>query len=122
MRAGVTVTATEVRVRVSFDGEDDLRGKVTVKLLDAAGAVVGQAEPDTQGGCSFPRPKPGAYRVVAEDDGFGHRAERAFEVKGGAEETVAAEPDRPRGLMVAVGLGVVAALTLVGYWAAGRKK
>jgi hypothetical protein len=121
IRASVTVTSDTVQVQVAFDGEDDLRGKVTVKLLDAEGAVVGQAEPDRQGHCSFPRPQPGRYRIIAQDDGFGHRVERSFDVKQG-EETVSAEPNRSRGVMVMIGLGLIGALTLVAYWLAGRKK
>jgi hypothetical protein len=83
--------------------------------------VIGEAKPDKDGVCVFPRPASGRYRVVAADE-FGHRAERPFEVKGDTETTVSAPPDRSRGLMIAVGLGVIAVLTLAGYWWTGRKK
>jgi hypothetical protein len=122
MTVRVTVTADAVVAKVSFDGDDDLRGTVTVKLLDDSGAVIGKAEPGKDGTCTFPRPKPGRYKVLAEDDGFGHRDERPFEVKDGQETTTAAPPDQSRGLTVAVGLGAIGVLTLLGYWLAGRKK
>lgn len=121
MKAVVAVTADAVRVTVTYDSDDDHGGPVTVKLLDDQKRVVGEAKPDKDGVCTFPRPAAGRYRVVAADE-FGHRATRDVEVKGDTETTVSAPPDRSRGLMIAVGLGVIAVLTLAGYWIAGRKK
>jgi hypothetical protein len=122
MKTVVTVTETEIQVRVSFDGDDDLRGTVTVRLEEAeTKAVLGKAEPDKTGLCSFPRPKPGQYRIVA-DDGFGHHSERPFDVTDGSETTVSQDADRPRGAMIAIGLGAIGVLTLVGYWFTSRKK
>ncbi len=121
MKVVVAVTADAVRVTVSYDSDDDHGGPVTVKLLDGQKRVIGEAKPDKDGFCVFPRPAPGHYRVVAADE-FGHRAERPFEVKGGDETTMSAPPEQSRSLMVAVGLGVIAVLTLAGYWWAGRKK
>lgn len=120
MKVVVAVTADAVRVTVSYDSDDDHGGPVAVKLLDDQKQVIGEAKPDKDGVCVFQRPAPGHYRVVAADE-FGHRATRDVEVKGG-ETTVSAPPDRSRGLMIAIGLGVIAVLTLVGYWVAGRKK
>ena len=123
MKTVVKVTESEIQVRVSFDGDDDLRGTVTVRLETAeTKEVLGKAEPDKTGACSFPKPKPGKYRIVAEDDGFGHRSTRTFEVTDGAETTVSQDSSRPRGAMIAIGIGVIGVLTLAGYWIAGRKK
>lgn len=122
MKTIVTVTETEIQVRVSFDGDDDLRGVVTVRLEDTeTKSVLAKAESDKTGLCSFPRPKPGKYRIVA-DDGFGHHSERPLDVTDGTETTVSQDAERPRGAMIAIGLGVIGALTLVGYWFTSRKK
>jgi hypothetical protein len=123
MKMDWKLTPDVIEVRVSFDGDDDLRGKVTVRLEVAdTKEKLGQVEPDKAGLCTFPRPKPGKYRFVAEDDGFGHRAERTFEVTDNTQTTASEESTRPRGMMIAIGLGVIGVLTLAGYWFAGRKK
>jgi hypothetical protein len=122
MRVSVTVSAADVRVKVTYDADEEHGGGgATVKLLDVQNEAVGEGKPDKDGVCVFPRPKPGVYRVVAQDD-FGHRAERVVAVQEGTEETVSAPPEQSRGLMVAVGLGVIAVVTLAWYWLAGRKK
>lgn len=122
MRVAVTVTAAELRVKVTYDADEvHDGGAVTVQLLDEQKQVVGETKPDKDGVCVFPRPKPGVYRVIGKDE-FGHRAEREVTVKEGTEETVAAPSEQPRGLMIAVGLGVIGAVTLAWYWLTGRKK
>lgn len=121
MKATVTVAATEIRVTVGYDSDDDHGGPVAVKLFDAEKQVLGEGQPQPDGSWTFPRPRPGTYRVVASDE-FGHRAERVIEVTDSTETKVSAEPDRPRGLMVVIGIGIIGLLTMVGYWFASRKK
>jgi hypothetical protein len=83
IRAGVSVTETQVVVLVSFDGEDDLRGDVFVRLEDEQHRELGKVKINLHNIAAFPRPADGVYFVVAEDDGFGHRTEKRFVIQSG---------------------------------------
>ena len=94
IRATVVVTETQVVVTVSFDGGDDLRGDVFVRLEDEGRNELGKLKISGTNVAAFPRPdSEGVYFVVAEDDGFGHRVEKRFVVKPG-RVTEDVQPDR----------------------------
>ncbi len=125
MRASVSITENEVIVLVRFDGDDDLVGAVQVILEDTATKTKwAEGVADKSGECRFPRPAPGEYRIIAEDDGFGHRAERAFKVEENATYSEAAPvvSRADRTWQVVVGLSVIAALTLASYLWVGRTR
>jgi len=81
IRATVSVTETQVVVKVSFDGDDDIRGDVFVRLEDEQHKELGKLKLSGSNVATFDRPTAeGVYFVVAEDDGFGHRVEKRLTV------------------------------------------
>jgi hypothetical protein len=116
IRAVVSVTETQVVVTVSFDGDDDLRGDVFVRLEDEGRNELGKLKLSGSNVATFNRPATdGVYFVVAEDDGFGHRVEKRIVVKSG-RVTEDAQPDRSQGSIKIV-QGVVGILfaTVLAY-------
>ena len=111
-------------VAVRYDGADHDGGAVTVTITNADREIVATGTVGPDGTWTAPAPKVGTYTVVAEDD-FGHRDERRIEIP--------ADPDAPtdrwngsgpllsRPAGIAVGTGVIGALTAVGWWLAARK-
>ena len=94
IRATVSVTEKQVVVKVSFDGDDDLRGDVFVRLEDELHKELGKLKLSNSNVATFDRPdNEGVYYIVAEDDGFGHRVEKRFLVKTGRTYNEV-EPDR----------------------------
>lgn len=56
-----------------------------VTVTDADGTVVLRGKTDERGLWSFPRPKPGAYKLTVEQ--IGHIARAKFEIAGGPAES-----------------------------------
>jgi hypothetical protein len=111
LQAKVMVDADRVRVEAYFQtlSDESPAEQATVKLLDAAGAVVHAGKADDRGIWTCPRPPAGQYVVVAEEPG--HRAE----VKVTVPETGTTEYRLPRldpRLGLAIGLGLIAVVTL----------
>ena len=67
---------------MSFDGDDDLRGDVFVRLEDEQHKELGKLKISGTNVATFPRPETeGVYFVIAEDDGFGHRVQKQVYIK-----------------------------------------
>jgi len=114
MHASVVVTETELRIVVKFD-DDETAGGATIELFRASEKQpFAKATADKTGTCVLPRPEPGQYRVVAEEE-MGHRATREFEVKAN-QETIAERPEQSRTTAIAIGLGVIVLLGIISFW------
>ncbi|MGL6096258.1 MAG: carboxypeptidase-like regulatory domain-containing protein [Fimbriiglobus sp.] len=102
-----------VRVEAAYEFGDPAEAAV-VKLHSAAGAEVAHGTTDAAGVCVLPRPPAGEY-LITVDDGGGHRETLWISVPMSPAEIVAAESaKRNRWAMSAVGLGVIAGLTVGG--------
>jgi hypothetical protein len=125
MRMRVLVTATDITVKTTYDGDEHDGGDVTVTVTRSDKSVIATGKIDKDGLWSIPAPPVGKYSVIAEDD-FGHRAKEEIEVRSPSDtiptEYRANEPPLGTGLGIAVGIGVIGIATLVGYWFASRKK
>jgi hypothetical protein len=123
LRMTVTLTATDITVKTSYSGDDHDSGPATVSIskLNKEVVVTGKIGPD--GTWTTPKPAPGKYTVVAEDE-LGHRAENEIEVGQETEpkEWKANEPPLSSGLGVAIGIGVIGLVTLAAYWLLSHKK
>lgn len=115
----VTVTATELRVSVRYDGADHGGDGPTVRLHRLPGKELVEKRPaDKTGEAVFPKPANGTYLVVAEDE-F-HDAEKTVAV--GEEPAVYADGSGNKPLLIAVGLAAIAALTAAAWYASKPKK
>jgi hypothetical protein len=113
-----TVTGT-IRVEVHYEDKTPAE-EATVTLKDEAGAVVAEGVTDAAGVCVLPRPKPGAYTIVA-DDGGGHRRREPLVIPDESAPAEARTALGDRWLMTAVGLAVIAAGTLTAWWVLRRR-
>jgi hypothetical protein len=119
MLVKVEVTATEIRVAVSYDGADHGGEGPTVTLFRMPGKVPVEKTPtDKLGLAVFAKPPTGKYLVVAEDE-F-HGVEKLIDVSEDAT-TYADEPVN-KWLMIALGLAAIGGLTLAGWYFSKPKK
>lgn len=110
----------DVKVVVGYEDETPSE-QATVKIQNAAKVVVAEASTDEKGVCTFVRPKPGKYILIAEDD-TGHRATLELDIPGRPEEVVeTATPPRNRWAMGAIGVGVILLGSFVGRRFLSRK-
>ncbi len=110
----------EVKIVVGYEDETPAEG-ATVRLRNAANVVVAEATTDETGTCTFARPSPGKYLLIAEDD-TGHRATLELDLPGRAEDVVeTATAPRNRWAMGAVGVGVILLGSFVGRRFLARK-
>ena len=123
LRMTVTLTATDLAVKTSYSGDDHDSGPATVTLSKPNKEVVASGKIGPDGTWTTPKPAPGKYTVVAEDE-FGHRAEQNMEVGQETEpkEWKANEPPVSPGLGIAIGIGAIGLVTLAVYWLLSRKK
>jgi hypothetical protein len=111
IRAVVSITDTQIVVTVSFDGDDDLRGDVFVRLEDEQRHQIGKLKLSGNNLATFPRPEnEGVYFVVAEDDGFGHRAEKRINIR--SNRTLEEEPSSQTSKYINMGAGLLIILFL----------
>lgn len=136
LHADVTVGA-EIKVLAYYD-DDTPAEFAEVVVTDADGAAVAQGKADERGVWTFPKPKPGAYVLVAKS--VGHTAKVKFAVPAprpaaaadggtgpGASAAPAEDPvtytepraNVPRNL--ALGAGGLLGLSAL-YWLARRKR
>lgn len=120
MLVDAKVGPADVTVEVGY--EDDIPAEdATVKLLDAAGAVVATAKTDARGVARVARPKAGTYTVAA-DDGGGHRTKLALTVpESDAEIAEARTERRNRWATGAAGVAVILAGSLFARRLLARK-
>jgi len=125
IRMKVEITDSHIQATVRYDGSNEDGSDVEFQLIRREPLQeIAKFKPGVEAVATFPRPEPGLYRMVAQDD-FGHRVVVDFEI----EDTVAGngyDQDRVRGpsreLATAAGLGLIAFLSLAGWWITGRKK
>ena len=102
MHADLVTTADPFKLTAFFD--EDLPAEFAeVTVTDAEGSVVLTGKTDGRGVFTFPRPKPGAYKLTV--DSVGHVARREFTVEGETGGAVAADwrPNKWVGLGIGVG-------------------
>jgi hypothetical protein len=123
IRMKVEVTATEVRAEVRYDKAKEDGGPVTVTLQRIEPKEeIAKEKLGVDGSSTFPRPQPGVYRMIAQDD-FGHRVEVDFEVLPGNEISSHGSKTLANSeWLTLAGLGIIGVLVLGGWWFAGRKK
>ena len=110
----------EVKIVVGYEDETPAE-QASVKLQDAAKAVVAEATTDGRGVCTFARPRPGKYLLIVEDD-TGHRATLELDIPGSSEVAVeTATAPRNRWAMGALGIGVILVGSVVGRRFLARK-
>ena len=107
----------ELRVSARYDTGEPAPG-ATVTVTAAGGEVVASGFTNSEGVWVGDLPRPGDYRVRA-DDGRGHGSRIKFTVTASGVAPAAGTP-WPRGAKVALGLAVIAALTLGWKFARGR--
>ena len=116
IRAVVSVTETQVVVTVSFDGDDDIRGDVFVRLEDEQRKELGKLKLSNTNVATFPRPESeGVYYVVAEDDGFGHRAEKRINIQNNRTLEEAPPSQISKSISIGAGLLIILLLSLLFY-------
>jgi hypothetical protein len=121
IRMKVEVNETHVVATVRYDGADEDGGPVTVTLSRREPAAeVAKEILGADGTARFPRPEAGVYRMVAQDE-FGHRVQVDFEVPAAGRAAAGSTTPASNWLTLA-GVGIVAAVALIGWWLAGRKK
>jgi hypothetical protein len=121
IRMKVEVTDSEIRATVRYDGADDDGGPVEFALSRREPLQeVSRSKPGPETTATFPRPEPGPYRMVAQDD-FGHRVVVDFEVPPRGVPASAASPERSLGPILA-GLAIIAVAAAAWWRLAGRKK
>lgn len=121
MRVAVEVTADAVRVEVKYDGADHGGEGPTVTLFRLPGKdVVGNLPADKSGVAVFPKPAPGQYLVLVEDE-F-HDARKEIVVPEAEVQVTYADEPANRWLMIAVGVAVIAGLTGGGWYFARRNR
>ncbi len=123
LRMTVTATVTDLTVKTSYSGDDHDSGPATVTISKPNREVVASGKIGPDGTWITPKPAPGKYIVVAEDE-FGHRAEKEIEVGQETEpkEWKANEPPVSSGLGIAIGIAAIGLVTLAAYWLLSRKK
>jgi uncharacterized GH25 family protein len=110
----------EVKVVVGYEDETPSE-QASVKIQNAAKVTIAEATTDEKGVCTFARPKPGKYLLIAEDD-TGHRATLELDIPGSPEEVVeVATPTQNRWAMGALGVGVIMLGSFVGRRLLSRK-
>lgn len=109
-------TATKLIIKVKFDS-DDPADDCEVRITTEDGREFATLKTDREGLAVFQRPLTGHYTITA-DAGSGHLAKKslAFTDRPVAEERI--EPRWPR---VAMGIGIIAILT-IGWQLLARKK
>ena len=120
LHATVTVTDTDVKLEAFYD--EELPADVAdVTVTDADGNVVQTGKTDDRGLWSFPKPKPGTYKLVVSQ--IGHVARRSFEVTGPAEpDTPAVYGGRPLNKWVGLSAGLLILLVISGVtWLRRRR-
>ncbi len=123
LRMTVTLTATDITVKTSYSGDDHDSGPATVTISKPNKELFISGKISPNGTWTTPRPAPGKYTVVAEDE-LGHRAEHEIEVGPEPEpkEWKANEPPLSSGLGIAIGIGAIGLIMLAAYWLLSRKK
>jgi hypothetical protein len=114
-----TVADGKLTVTLTYDDDEPCVGAL-VKVLTAAGEVVGEGVSDKSGVCVLPAPPPGEYTIRAKTDD-GHAAKGALTVSAEPTppETVTTRP--PRLLYLGLGLTGIALATAL-FVLFGRKK
>lgn len=112
---------TRIEVEAWYEFDDSASGKAILTGPD--GQELATAELDAEKGtCTFPltHPRPGTYKITV-DDGAGHREWVILTLADDHPAVVSVQSvRRNRWLMGAIGLGIIAVLTIV--WSARRSR
>jgi len=110
----VARVAETVRVEVRYEDESPAEeAKVTIK--DEAGTVVAEGITDAKGVCVLPRPKPGTYKLIANDGG-GHRRQEQLVIPDEVAPVEARTALGNRRLMTILGVAIIGIGTWAVWW------
>jgi hypothetical protein len=129
LRADARVGKDKVTVKAFFD-DDTPAAQALVRIFDSGKKIVAEGRTNSKGFWSCPLLPAGEYQVSV-DAGAGHRASKELSIPAGKRDASTAAPDAPpqtdtraggdsqRWLKAAIGLSVIAALS-IGYLVARR--
>jgi hypothetical protein len=121
IRMKVEITDSQVQATVRYDGADEDGGPVEVQLSRRdPPQEIAKVKPGPEAVATFPRPEPGLYRMIAQDE-FCHRVVVDFEVPPLGQNATVSSQTHSQWLTVA-GVAIVAVVAFVWWRISGRKK